>query len=132
MIVWRFDRFARSVRQLVNALEEFRGLGIDFVSHQEAVDTSTPMRKAMFTMIAAMAEFERSLICERVMAGIEQARQRGTKSGKALGRPRVVFRRDKSVELRKSGKSWREIADELGVGVTTVRRVFDQSCRPDL
>ncbi len=132
VVVWRFDRFARSVRQLVNALEEFRGLGIDFVSHQEAVDTSTPMGKAMFTMIAAMAEFERSLICERVMAGIEHARQRGTKSGKALGRPRAIFRRDKAEELRKSGKSWREIADELGVGVTTVRRVFDQSCRPDL
>jgi DNA invertase Pin-like site-specific DNA recombinase len=123
VVVWRFDRFARSVRQLVNALEEFRGLGIDFVSHQEAVDTSTPMGKAMFTMIAAMAEFERPLICERVMAGIEHARQRGTKSGKALGRPRVVFRRDKAVELRKSGKSWREIATELGVGATTIRRV---------
>ena len=124
--VWRFDRFARSVRQLVNALEEFRGLGIDFVSHQEAVDTSTPMGKAMFTMIAAMAEFERSLIWERVMAGIEHARQRGTKSGKALGRPRVVFRRDKAVELRRAGKSWREIAIELGVGITTVRRAVDE------
>ena len=111
VVVWRFDRFARSVRQLVNALEEFRGMGIDFVSHQEAVDTSTPMGKAMFTMIAAMAEFERSLICERVMAGIEHARQRGTKSGKALGRPKVVFRRDKAVELRQPGRSWREIAN---------------------
>lgn len=54
MVVWRFDRFARSVRQLVLALEEFQGLGIDFVSHQEALDTSTPMGKAMFTIIAAM------------------------------------------------------------------------------
>lgn len=57
VVVWRFDRFARSVRQLVNALEEFCRLGLDFVSHQEAVDTSTPMGKAMFTMIAAVAEF---------------------------------------------------------------------------
>ncbi len=124
--VWRFDRFARSVRQLVNALEEFRGLGIDFISYQEAVDTSTPMGKAMFTMIAAMAEFERSLIWERVMAGIEHARQRGTKSGMAFGRPRVVFRRDRAVELRRAGKSWREIATELGVGITTVRRAVDE------
>lgn len=116
VVVWRFDRFARSVRQLVNALEEFRGQGIDFVSHQEAVDTSTPMGKAMFTMIEAMAEFERSLICERVMAGIEHARYRGTKSGKALGRPRVIFRRDRAIELRKRGKRWREIATEWGVG----------------
>ena len=130
VVVWRFDRFARSVGQLVNALEEFRGLGIDFVSHQEAVDTSTPMGKAMFTMIAAMAEFERSLICERVLAGIEHARQRGTKSGKALGRPKVVFRRDKALELRKSWKSWGEIATELGVGATTIRRVVaDAGCK---
>jgi DNA invertase Pin-like site-specific DNA recombinase len=129
VVVWRFDRLARSVRQLVNALEEFRGLGIDFVSHQEAVDTSTPMGKAMFTMIAAMAEFERPLICERVMAGIEHARQRGTKSGNALGRPKVVFRRDRAAELRQAGRSWREIANELGVGVTTVRRAVDGQSR---
>jgi DNA invertase Pin-like site-specific DNA recombinase len=59
VVVWRFDRFARSVSQLVLALEEFRSLGIDFVSHQEALDTGTPMGKAMFTIIAAMAELER-------------------------------------------------------------------------
>lgn len=127
VVVWRFDRFARSVRQLVNALEEFRGMGIDFVSHQEAVDTSTPMGKVMFTVIAAMAELERSVIRERVIAGLEHARQRGTKSGKAMGRPRVIFRRDRAIEMRNSGMSWREIAKELGVGATTVRRVFESS-----
>lgn len=125
VIVWRFDRFARSVRKLVNALEEFRGLGIDFVSHQEAVDTSTPMGKVMFTVIAAMAELERSVIGERVIAGKEFARQRGTKSGKKIGRPKVIFRRDRAIELRKSGMSWREIARELGVGATTIRRGFE-------
>ena len=82
MAVWRFDQFARGVGQLVNALEAFRGLGIDLISHQEAVDTSTPMGKAMFTLIAAMAEFERALICERVMVGIEHARQRGLSRGR--------------------------------------------------
>src|SRR5260370_16454110 len=71
--VWRFDRFARSVKQLVLALEEFRSLGIEFVSHQKALDTSTPIGKAMFTIIAAMAELERSVIRERVMAGVENA-----------------------------------------------------------
>lgn len=129
IVVWRFDRFARSVRQLVNALDEFRELGIDFVSHQEAVDTSTSIGKVMFTVIAAMAELERSVIRERVLAGIEHARQRGTKSGKALGRPKVVFRRDRAIELRTAGKSWREIAKELGVGATTIRRVVAESGR---
>jgi DNA invertase Pin-like site-specific DNA recombinase len=62
VVVWRFDRFARSVKQLVIAIEEFRTLGIEFISHQEALDTSTPMGKAMFTIIAAMAELERSVI----------------------------------------------------------------------
>jgi DNA invertase Pin-like site-specific DNA recombinase len=121
VVVWRFDRFARSVKQLVLALEEFRALGIDFVSHQEALDTSTPMGKAMFTIIAAMAELERSIIRERVVAGLDHARQNGTRSGRPVGRPKVIFDRDKVAELRTQGCSWREIARKLGVGTTTIR-----------
>jgi DNA invertase Pin-like site-specific DNA recombinase len=68
VIVWRFDRFARSVKQLVLALEEFRSLEIDFISYQEALDTSTPMGKAMFTIIAAMAELERSISSSEQLA----------------------------------------------------------------
>jgi len=124
VVVWRFDRFARSVKQLVLALEEFRSLGIDFISHQEALDTSTPMGKAMFTIIAAMAELERSIIRERVAAGVEYARRNGTRSGKPIGRPRVIFRADLVPELRKSGVSWRETARKLGVGAATVRRAY--------
>jgi DNA invertase Pin-like site-specific DNA recombinase len=123
VVVWRFDRFARSVKQLVVALEEFRILGIDFVSHQEALDTSTPMGKATFTIIAAMAELERSVIQERVAAGLEYARECGTRSGKAIGRPKAVFHREQVSELRAAGLPWREIARRLGVGVGTVRRV---------
>jgi DNA invertase Pin-like site-specific DNA recombinase len=89
VVVWRFDRFARSVKQLVLALEEFRTLGIDFISHQEAVDSSTPLGKAMFTIIAAMAELERSIIKERVAAGLEHARCNGTRSGLPVGRPKA-------------------------------------------
>jgi DNA invertase Pin-like site-specific DNA recombinase len=122
VVVWLFDRFARSVKQLVLALEEFRSLGIDFVSHQGALDTSTPMGKAMFTIVAAMAELERSLIRERVIAGLKYAQDNGTKSGRSVGRPRKVFRRDTVLELRKAGSSWREIARRVGAGVTTVRR----------
>src|SRR5262249_26718530 len=116
VVVWRFDRFARSVKQLVLALEEFRALGIDFISHQEALDTSTPMGKAMFTIIAAMAQLERSIIRERVAAGMEHARRYGTRSGKPIGRPRAVFRADLVPELRQQGLSWRQTARQLGVG----------------
>jgi DNA invertase Pin-like site-specific DNA recombinase len=125
--VWRFDRFARSVKQLVLALEEFRGLGIDFTSHQEALDTSTPMGRAMFTIIAAMAELERNIIRERVVAGLDYARKHGTKSGKAVGRPKAVFRRDEVPTLRDQGLSIRQIARKLGVGMGTVRRVLQRN-----
>ena len=120
VVVWRFDRFARSVKQLVLALDEFRSLGIDFISHQEALDTSTPMGRAMFTIIAAMAELERSVIRERVIAGLEYARQHGTKSGKPVGRPRAVFRRDQIEELKRQGLGWRQIGRRLGVQERTV------------
>jgi DNA invertase Pin-like site-specific DNA recombinase len=126
VVVWRFDRFARSVKQLVLALEEFRSLGIDFVSHQEALDTSTAMGRAMFTIIAAMAELEREVIRERTAAGLEHARQHGTRSGKPIGRPRAVFRQDRVLQLHGEGLSGREIARRLGVGEGTVRRALNE------
>lgn len=128
--VWRFDRFARSVKQLVLALEEFRALKIDFVSHQEAVDTSTPIGKAMFTVIGAMAELERNIIRERVMAGLEYARQHGTKSGKPVGRPKAVFSRDEVLRLRAQGVSLREIARRVGTSVASVRRATNRPTTP--
>lgn len=130
VVVWRFDRFARSVKQLVLALEEFRSLGIDFVSHQEALDTSTPMGKAMFTIIGAMAELERAAILERVKAGLEYARSNGTKSGKPIGRPRVIFPRDQVAELRHQGTSLRQIARQLGVSYGTIRRILQPVSGP--
>ena len=126
VVVWRFDRFARSIEQLVLALAEFRTLGIDFVSSQEALDTSTPMGKAMFTIIGAMAELERNVIRERIVAGLEHAKTHGTKSGAAVGRPRAIFDRAAVVELRSAGRSWRETAAALGVSVRSARRVYAQ------
>jgi DNA invertase Pin-like site-specific DNA recombinase len=76
------QRFARSTKQLINALEEFRHLGVDFISVTEQIDTSSPMGKAMFTIISAIAEFERSLISERVRAGIAKARAQGKPHGR--------------------------------------------------
>ncbi len=124
VLVWRFDRFARSIEQLVIALGEFRALGIDFVSCQEALDTSTPMGKAMFTIIGAMAELERNVIRERVVAGIEYARQHGTKSGNAIGRPKRIFDRAEVARLRESGLSIEKIALQMRIGVGTVARVI--------
>jgi DNA invertase Pin-like site-specific DNA recombinase len=81
--VWRFDRFARSVSHLLRALETFKALGVEFVSLSEQVDTSTPTGKMVFTVLGAVAELERSLIAERVRAGLQNARAKG----KRLGRP---------------------------------------------
>jgi DNA invertase Pin-like site-specific DNA recombinase len=83
VLVWKFDRFARSVSHLLRALEEFNHLRIRFISVQDQVDTASPMGKAMFTIIGAMAELESSLLSERVKAGMAAARARG----KPLGRP---------------------------------------------
>jgi DNA invertase Pin-like site-specific DNA recombinase len=115
-----FDRFARSVKHLVLALEEFRSLGIQFVSLREAIDTSTPMGKAMFTIIGAMAELESALISERTAAAMEYARAHGTRTGRGIGRQRNVFRRDLAQDLRQQGKSYREIARTLGIPVATL------------
>jgi DNA invertase Pin-like site-specific DNA recombinase len=127
VLVWRFDRFARSIEQLVSALAEFRTLRIDFVSHQESLDTSTPMGKAMFTIIGAMAELERSVIRERVQAGLDYARKNGTKTGRAIGRPRRIFDRSKVTRLRQGGLSIPKIAAEMGLSVGTVAGVLKDS-----
>lgn len=118
VMVWKFDRFARSMKHLVTALEQFRILGIDFVSHQEAVDTATPMGTAMFGMIAVMAQFERELIRERVRAGLENAKRKGVQ----LGRHETRFDVDEAIILRKEGVSWGEISKRLGVSKTVVYR----------
>src|ERR1700722_2971210 len=116
VIVWRFDRFARSVSHLLRALEEFQSLGIEFVSLSEAVDTSTPTGKMVFTVLGAVAELERSLITERVRAGLRNARAKGVK----LGRPRRTLDPKQIARLRGEGASWRAIARSLGVSSSTV------------
>jgi DNA invertase Pin-like site-specific DNA recombinase len=116
VVVWKFDRFARSVSHLLRALETFKALGIEFVSLSEQVDTSTPTGKMVFTVLGAVAELERSLIAERVKAGLRNARAKG----KRLGRPPVAVDTARIAALRASGASLRAIASELGVSVGTV------------
>jgi DNA invertase Pin-like site-specific DNA recombinase len=100
VVVYRYDRFARSLRQLVNALEDFRALGIDFVSLHVGVDTSTPNGRLVFGIFASNAEFERELIRDRVRSGLALAKSHG----KQLGRPRVVVDRIKVAGLRKEAR----------------------------
>ena len=116
MVVYRYDRFARSLGQLVNALEEFRSLGIEFVSLHEGVDTSTPNGRLVFGIFASIAEFERELIRDRVRSGLAAARAKG----KRLSRPRVTVDPEQIARLRAAGASWPEIARELGVSGGTV------------
>jgi DNA invertase Pin-like site-specific DNA recombinase len=118
IVVWRFDRFARSVSHLLRALENFQALGIEFVSLSEQFDTSTPTGKMVFTVLGAVAELERSLIVERVKAGLRNARAKG----KTLGRPRVAVDAVRLASLSARGLSLRAIASELGVGLATLPR----------
>src|ERR1035441_8516894 len=99
IVVWRFDRFARSTKHLLSALEEFRGLGIQFISYQENVDTSTPLGQALFTIVSAVAQLERDLIRERVRAGLRNARA----NGKKFGRPRAQVDAVSVATLRRDG-----------------------------
>jgi DNA invertase Pin-like site-specific DNA recombinase len=125
VLVYRYDRFARSLRQLVNALAEFDALGIHFVSLHEGVDTSTPNGRLVFGIFASIAEFERELIRGRVRSGLAAARARG----KRLGRPRVTVDAATIAVLRSEGLSWAKIGERLGVGEGTVYRMAQASAK---
>ncbi|MCZ6906518.1 MAG: recombinase family protein, partial [Deltaproteobacteria bacterium] len=109
---------ARSVKHLMVALEKFRSLKIDFISLQEQFDTSTPIGQAMFTIIGVMAQLEREIIRERVMAGLARARERGVR----LGRPTANARGDQALTLKNQGLSLQEMAKQLKCSRSTVRR----------
>jgi DNA invertase Pin-like site-specific DNA recombinase len=122
--VWRFDRFARSVSHLLHALDTFRVLGIEFVSLSESLDTATPAGRMVFTVLGAVAELERSLIAERVRAGLRNALAKG----KRLGRPPVAVNATRIAQLRAQGRSIRGIAEELGYSVSVWSIHLDEVC----
>lgn len=128
VVVWRFDRFARSVSHLLRALETFRSLGIEFVSYSEAIDTSTPVGKMTFTVLGAVAELERSLIVERVRAGMRNARAKG----RAVGRPKANVNIAEIARLRDSGASVRAIARSLGLSIGTVHAACSKRLSADV
>ncbi len=131
LMVRRFDRLSRSALHFLQVVEELRSLGVDFISSEEALDTRTSMGRFTLTMFAALAELERQTIKERVQAGIAHARRHGTKSGRPLGRPRVVFDRAQIEQLRKQGMGLREIARELGISYGSAQRAAREATGGD-
>ena len=120
VLSWSVDRLGRSLQDLIGFLNELHGKNIDLYLHQQGVDTSTPSGKALFQMMGVFAEFERSMIQERVKAGLERAKA----EGKTLGRPKVSIKQEnRIIELRKTGMGIRKVASEVGVGVSVVQRI---------
>jgi DNA invertase Pin-like site-specific DNA recombinase len=120
VVVYRYDRFARSLRQLVNSLEEFRALNIEFISIHEGVDTSTPNGRLVFGIFASIAEFERELIRDRVRSGLAAAKAKGT----LVGRPKVTVDAPRIALLRRQGRSWAAITRETGISKGTAQRAL--------
>ena len=123
VLVWKFDRFARSTKELINALEEFNSLGVDFISYKENVDTSTPAGKILFTMISAFAEFERSIIRERVIGGMEKAKARGAR----IGRPKIPpFTKQKVIMLKERGLTYKEIIKQVKISKSAYYEIIKE------
>ena len=127
VIVWKLDRLGRSLKHLVNVLADLGTYGVAFISMNDNLDLSTPTGRLLFGLLASMAEFERSLIQERVKAGLRFAKSRG----KRLGRPKRTVDVERVRELRVKGRSWPEIAGELGVSrITCIRAARGVSKTP--
>jgi DNA invertase Pin-like site-specific DNA recombinase len=124
VLVWRLDRWGRSVTDLLATLQELEHLGVGFVSLTEALDLTTPAGRAMAALLSVFAEFEREILGERVRAGLAHARQ----NGKRLGRPATATMHAEAVrKLRRSGLSKSEIGRRLNIGRTSVRRILAAS-----
>jgi DNA invertase Pin-like site-specific DNA recombinase len=136
VVVWKFDRLGRSTRHLIETFELFRGLGIEFVSVTEGIDTSLPAGKMVFQMLAVLAEFERDILRERIMTGMAAAKARlesgpyrVIRQGKehvvtTLGRPRASVDLEAVAQAVKCGHSWGKIARDLGISRRTARRYY--------
>jgi len=122
ILVWKLDRWARSLRWLINSLAELESLRVSFISLRDKLDLSTPAGRLMFQVIGAMAEFEKALTQERVRAGLRNARAKG----KRLGRPKRSVDLTQVQMLRKSGASWRTIAHDMHLGLGTLFRALER------
>lgn len=126
LLVWKLDRWGRTVAQLSSDILALDSAGIRFICPNQGIDTdkSNPMSRLMLNVLSSFAQFERDMIVERVTAGVRHAQKHGTKSGAAIGRPKAIFNRGKAEEMRAAGASWAAIAAEVGESKTTVRRAL--------
>lgn len=124
ILVWKLDRFGRTLKQLVMALDELTGIGIGFISYQDNLDLTTAQGRLMFHIIASMAEFERELIKERVKAGLDNARRKGKKLGR---KPLPPVFSEKAFSLRSEGLSYRDIGKKLNVSIGSVHKTLSNS-----
>ncbi len=125
VMAWSVDRLGRSLQDLVAFLSELQASKVDLYLDRQGIDTTTPGGKALFQMMGVFAEFERTMIQERIHAGLARAKKHGTKSGKPAGHPRINDKKRRAIlAARKAGKSMNRITRELGVGSSTVQRVL--------
>jgi DNA invertase Pin-like site-specific DNA recombinase len=129
VLVWKLDRWGRSLIQSIQGVQELAALGIRFLAVTQNIDTSedNPMARFLLNIFASFAEFEREMIRERVACGLRSAKAKG----KQLGRPKRVFRRDEVSRLRSEGKSWRVISRQLGVPVSTLMDGCTENLSPE-
>jgi DNA invertase Pin-like site-specific DNA recombinase len=120
LLVWKIDRFGRSLKHLVNSLAELENIGVAFVSLRDSLDLSSPAGRLMAQLLGAISEFERSLITERVRAGIRNARSKGRR----LGRPRLEVDHARISRLRANGASLRGISQQLGISLGSIHRAL--------
>ncbi len=125
LIVWAFDRLARSVRHLIEVLDEFNHLGIEFISFRENIDTGGPLGRAIIVIVGAIAELERNLIVERVRAGMRRARL----EGRHVGRPALELDRDAILRHRAHGQSLGQMAKTFRISRTTVARILKEAAQ---
>jgi len=121
VMVYKLDRFGRSMRHLVNALAEFEALGVKFVSVHDDLDFTTAMGRLLFHVVAAIAEFERDMISERVCSGMAHAKSKGIHVGRPTVKTGEIV--DRILSLRDSGASWRTISNQVGISHSTAKRI---------
>ena len=127
ILVWSIDRIGRSLQDLISFLNDIQSKNIDLYIHQQGLDSSTPTGRLMFSLVGSFAEYERTLIRERVKSGLERARINGTKSGRSIGRPTNVKDGTKIavIELRNTGMSITKVCKTLGIGSLTYYKLLE-------